>query len=224
MSDQEGTASASASTPGEQSSQDLGYSPVPAEEPDHGSGAIQPGHEQAGQGGYTGASGYTGHSDPDVEGQNYPASITPLAIAADLVLGPVVGHAAAALGETAGHIAEGAVLGGGIVAETVEMVEHSGEGASGPEQQSATANDELTGEATPQEGESTQKGGATGSTSDGAGYSAEGQTPVSSTSEGTYIGEADDPGFVQDGSTMLPVGDGEPMPPGDVGPITDSGE
>jgi hypothetical protein len=248
MSEQEDEAGA-ASMPGPQSSQDLGYSPIPAEEPDQGSGAIQPGQEQAGQGGYTGATGYSGQSNPDVEGDDYPASSAPVMIAADLVGGPVlgwvaaevVGEAAAAttlgeavaetfgegvaatlgeaaaipLSEAAEEVTHLGVMAGTSAYDVHEVVEHAGEGASGPEQ-SATPGDSPT-EVAPQGDESIQDGGMTGSTSDGAGYSVEGQT-FSSTTGGLYTEQA---GEVEEAHTMEQV---EEMGDHRVGEQDDSAE
>ena len=146
---------------------------------DDNTGAIQPGDEQAGPGGYTGDSGYSGHIDPDVEGQNYPASTVPIMVAIDIATagGASLFEGAVGLAEIAVEAVEGVVMAETSYVDEREVAKDFADGVSGQEQQGAASAGPQTDQGNPQGGTSVEEGGSTGSTSDGAGYSAEGQAP-----------------------------------------------
>jgi hypothetical protein len=194
--------------------------PVPAEAP--GSGAIQPGQETAGTGGYSGVDGTTGYSNPSVgETEDDHASLSPLIIAGEVALGAT----------GVGAIVEGAAMLAGVALETAESVEHFGEGAGVPT--APAAPEAPAAPAAPVAPESTAAG-MSGTTSDGAGYSTVGPEPVSSsTSSFTEEAEAatvneetvetlnESAVEVNEGAeTALPVDDFSSVPDG-VGPIAD---
>jgi hypothetical protein len=148
--------------------------PVPADEP--GSGHIEPGHETAGSGGYTGADGTTGYSHPDMSGdEDEHASLSPLIAVGEVALAATM-HAVA---PPAALIVDGIAMAGGIFLETGESVSHFGEGA-GPATSAPAA------PAAPATQPAADDGGKTGVTADGAGYSTVGEEPTSSSASGSF--------------------------------------